>query len=1049
MSTASHFGDRADVESPLLADDADGEVAAKETAGVDGEGQEDEEEELFEIVDFTAASSWERFISSIESRIISWKIDDGRLGVLDPSILIPTQTDAPPPRCISKKEVVVYGDQSYVLSYQYACPTLLSDANATGEKLQMDDDTDEDFPPAFAFNEQSEFIPLHSVGLDRSQTNAPHPLHRWSGHSHLLLVTPFSIPDIFDGESGASRSPFTRKSLLERQSSSSQFQARVDASTSKLLLSSFAIAFHNTSCSVPVFIPIGPTWKSLYCGYQLFSGHRPFGVAFTSNPVDVMAQDIELDALDDESGDERRRRQRRIHQLVSFFGLDQSDVEFRTRMIHVPFVPPEQSHLKGLVEFFRGRLALDGADSPELSFASVLVSSLFTYVIPNHDNQDKLLMDWMSASVDTPLPTPALPFGVSALPIRSFTLECEFKKQDQRKLVDDAVSTEMDPTRAPCWRLVVDWSEKLLSADRGSRRSSILCSILEDIINLVQTELESAEQINASTRPPDDEEDDEDLSDRATKEGTIRNGSTSQTVFRTAVMSALGARRDSLGDARAAANDLPQNSIQFVDRVDVSRTVEALLAGSTNFRPGQNDPQGFSVSPITMLGTLEDAVPTVDHIISRLRDAVAVPPNSFLWRLAHRLMDSLTPTSRFRYTAPLPALTKGIWLELVREFRLLGETGALIPDVDVNCKSCGKDGKSEIGIDLRWSLLHQKLCMLNCCTLTKLARGNGSPRKAREPSSLALSDISRQSNLPKSQLNGNAAPSMLQPPERRRDAAANKLKNQRSLVSLSTRFFATLTDIATDVVAGVANDLAPPVTKSDAPPSTFVRFFDRFMGEDSSIISTDATSSKSGASSNIEASAFKPPQTPQATGSTAIQVKKPNPQSQQPTLSALGTSWSSDRSWEDFSSSARHSIIIPSTSKQQQQHHHGSPIYGGGSFIMDDEESRSENPNGFEDDERARSPTRPGEGPHRSDSRTEGSDLFFETMEGVGGEPFLEVEPPPKAPAGPQGLGTAASAARPIFPAEIAAPRRRDNFAPHDDDPIHLGSALRRQAQKP
>jgi hypothetical protein len=51
---------------------------------------EEEEEGVFEIVDYTAASPWERFINSVEAILSKWGVENGQLGLLDPSSPIST-----------------------------------------------------------------------------------------------------------------------------------------------------------------------------------------------------------------------------------------------------------------------------------------------------------------------------------------------------------------------------------------------------------------------------------------------------------------------------------------------------------------------------------------------------------------------------------------------------------------------------------------------------------------------------------------------------------------------------------------------------------------------------------------------------------------------------------------------------------------------------------------------------------------------------------------------------------------------------------------------
>ncbi|KAJ1548615.1 hypothetical protein HK405_001856 [Cladochytrium tenue] len=153
------------VSSPPRFDtDAAGFEAAGDTAN--------EDDELFEIVDFTAASSWERFVRAIEASILRWEVDDGRLGVLDPS-RIERIADESLPKVHSRKEVIHFGDSSFVLSYQFVYPRMLDGAR----EVEHIDDVDNDDIDDDGYSRSSEFIPVHA-GAVSDQAAASSALHR-------------------------------------------------------------------------------------------------------------------------------------------------------------------------------------------------------------------------------------------------------------------------------------------------------------------------------------------------------------------------------------------------------------------------------------------------------------------------------------------------------------------------------------------------------------------------------------------------------------------------------------------------------------------------------------------------------------------------------------------------------------------------------------------------------------------------------------------------------------------------------------------------------
>lgn len=96
-----------------------------------------------------------------------------------------------------------------------------------------------------------------------------------------------------------------------------------DPGTTKLLMSSFAVALHNMACHIPVFMSTGPSWKSLYVG----TGLGAFGESALPGTV-----------------------QRR-------------DLDQRYRMSHAPYVPPQYNHLRGLIKLFKEKLEVDSIGS--------------------------------------------------------------------------------------------------------------------------------------------------------------------------------------------------------------------------------------------------------------------------------------------------------------------------------------------------------------------------------------------------------------------------------------------------------------------------------------------------------------------------------------------------------------------------------------------------------------------------------------------------------------------------------------------------------------
>lgn len=100
--------------------------------------------------------------------------------------------------------------------------------------------------------------------------------------------------------------------------------------------------------------------------------------------------------------------------------------------------------------------------------------------------------------------------------------------------------------------------------------------------------------------------------------------------------------------------------------------------------------------------------------------ASSTPINSLLWILSQRLLDSCgSKSSLLRFDSGMIALLKGLWSQFVSQIRTLCDAGLFIPGVDVLVYDEHDDPTDKIDVDRHHVLLHQKLCMLNCCLYLK------------------------------------------------------------------------------------------------------------------------------------------------------------------------------------------------------------------------------------------------------------------------------------------------------------------------------------------
>ncbi|KAI9286311.1 Rab3 GTPase-activating protein catalytic subunit-domain-containing protein [Umbelopsis sp. AD052] len=183
-------------------------------------------EELFEFVDYTSASNFERLANAVEEILSLWGLKDSDHGITSDSV----PETAPSIDQAFRKESMSIEDTTYNLMY-HCDPKLI-------EKHHD--------PINAPFVAEA----LTSAVTDQGdkETNF-HALHRWTGIARLLVLE------------------VTSDSLRSRLFASGK--ATVDINQAKLLLSACRIAIHNTACKIPIFIRCGSARHGLFIGYSL------------------------------------------------------------------------------------------------------------------------------------------------------------------------------------------------------------------------------------------------------------------------------------------------------------------------------------------------------------------------------------------------------------------------------------------------------------------------------------------------------------------------------------------------------------------------------------------------------------------------------------------------------------------------------------------------------------------------------------------------------------------------------------------------------------
>ncbi|KAF9315380.1 Rab3 GTPase-activating protein catalytic subunit [Podila horticola] len=635
--------------------------------------------ENFEFIDYTTSGPWERFITQIEDSLRSWGLVNQSLGVFDPST-------APEPEPIDKakdksckgsgspgvdsnqgqfsssdrvyqlKEMLSLDDASYAFSYHYHPAMAKLALGLDGVDL--------------------EFLPTKLAGVRH------HSLHRWTALTHFLVISPVTISDIF------------------ASSMASASSAIIDLSSAKLLLSSFAIAFQNTGCNIPVFVPTGQPWNLTFTGLSI---QPELHHQQQSQPG------AELENEEDDQG-----------------------IEVRFNTVLVPYPPVQQTYLPGILDFFIQRMSIEdpepvgspGSHSQALK-ALVQVSALFSYDLVNWYDEDwrrwravsdsvgdelqagntknvvgqevlddaAMNMDDIKAeSRSTPLvQTPVLPFGPVQDPLESLRLYARFASAPSSLYLDNRDFSDMDACNANIW---------VISATFKGDDAGILSGILEEAIASWSSETSKA-------------------SHRGNNSGS---GGKSDKDPAYEVMLSKGAR-------------LIHGTITMVDTVDVDNIIDTLFEQSLDCAASIT----YSLPTSPTKQDKKDRPYTAAELGLLFRHATTVPYNSFLWKMIQHLLDVISPNSDISYATSVMGFLKVLWSELLKKLYQHWEDSQLIPLVDIygdgfshltrtnSDATENEQEKKPVAIDLRYNLLHQKLSMLNCCIARQIARNKDTP----------------------------------------------------------------------------------------------------------------------------------------------------------------------------------------------------------------------------------------------------------------------------------------------------------------------------------
>ncbi|KAJ1990155.1 hypothetical protein GGI25_004512 [Coemansia spiralis] len=643
-----------------------------------------DDDENFELVDYTSASSWEKFVATIEAKLNAWGLGDGGTGDFNLEelaskcqnlIVKHKQYREPVLNQISdlctKAVHLSYKGIAYAMVLSIH-PLIAGNSNVLqtthASKLA-------------AFN--SQFPPVHvpELEIDHSQTEpdpAWHPLHRWTGCRIVIYLR-------YLGD----EHPWDDQSLLESIASSNNVgdYYSVSLETVKFLISSMNIAVQNVRCQVPVFVPVGDAWRCLFTGRSLgratitqLSGHLNDAVTVVRKFESVFLPQAPSAYL-------------QLSGLLELFSNT-----FRI-LAHVPQSSSSSSSSSSLPKdgSSTAPVPVPGIAEQEWEFIlkAVSLAALHIYRIKSSYNRD-----WVTASPDFYYCVGDLNVGPATDPLRVLTLNALFQRAQCSTYIDaqNGGRDRLYLKTATTWLL----SAQMLPADR---ERTMLVEALEDAFAAW------AQLANTANRH--------------------RHLSLSEQMEAHAEITS-----DMLIDLFGSSKSLHIAPPGFEVEAD-----DNTAAISAEKRLEQTLFEVYSTDSACQ------RPPTVTQLIGRMPHGTAVPQNSLLWRLSEIVLVSTAKRSADFWGAPsIMTFLRLLWAMALKEIRWRWENSKPIPRIPALAEylTAGEEAVSgaetpihssggineqdkntqsataQFGVHLKYALVHQKLEMLNCCLERKL-----------------------------------------------------------------------------------------------------------------------------------------------------------------------------------------------------------------------------------------------------------------------------------------------------------------------------------------
>ncbi|KAG2227735.1 hypothetical protein INT45_004777 [Circinella minor] len=631
-------------------------------------------EELFEFVDYTTVSNFERLSTALEEILYSWGSKDGEYGIFSNESLNAANdainnTNNNNLKSSNKSnshnssadyyfrsELLSIGEETYKLTYH---------CHPYATQRQQEDQ--QEYPLAFP-----DFYLLGSSTCNSQQQNSNtagsknnkthHALHRWTGFDRLFILTP-----ILDSLKAKLFSPG---------------KPTVDINQAKILVSACAIAFQNARCTVPIFVPVGSSRHNMYIGYLMQAGE--------GNGI----RDVEL--------------------------------RFNTTITYP--ISSQYTRLDGIRNLFltKQETFFEDCGALPLSEQNVhndfMVAGVFSYTAKNQfDENWKNLENWIK---ENNLPT--LSFGPYNDPLRTLSLNAIFPLMPSDTYEDNPMDSNMSLYSAKQWKLTREFAPL-------SQQRAFLSTLLDQVIMSWIRDPTNRDYLSPYDSSNDDSNINQDNSSNGRvdrdKNGLVRNFFQAMGPNRRASGNITPASQKS-----SSSGGLDQQAEQIDSIIEALFDEQyqhiKLQKSRDEFIVTTHDSNNEKNKNIRVY--------TPGALGYRIKRGTPVPYKSFFWNFMLLSLHSLSDSSKLQSGQSCIGFLRVLWIEVVRQIRWHWEHLQRIPNVDTSLydqwsdddKTEKMDNNNEYpdvhGIDLRFNIIHQKLAMVNCCIQRRLDNGDES-----------------------------------------------------------------------------------------------------------------------------------------------------------------------------------------------------------------------------------------------------------------------------------------------------------------------------------